>query len=82
MLGQTEVLLIARALYAYNSYPGRKISDVTWPPSVRSAEKSYLNKAQAVAEVLNAWEVEQRDAVCTVDVSRAPTVAALLEMKD
>lgn len=49
-----EAILVARALYAHNSYPGRKATEIPWPPKTRSALMHYIKLGQAVIEAQRA----------------------------
>lgn len=46
--GGMETEIVARALYAYNNFPGRDPMDCPWPPTNRSTLMKYWNQACAV----------------------------------
>jgi hypothetical protein len=50
-----EVELVARTLYAYNSYPGRRPREIPWPPKLKQQISHYVRLAEAVVKA-------QRDA--------------------
>jgi hypothetical protein len=43
-----EVELVARTLYAYNSYPGQRPREIPWPPKLRQQISHYVRLAEAV----------------------------------
>jgi hypothetical protein len=45
-----EAELVAKTLYAYNSYPGRTAHEIPWPPKARQTLMHYLKLGQAVIE--------------------------------
>lgn len=45
-----DVELVARTLYAYNSYPGQKPREIPWPPKLRQQVSHYLKLAEAVVK--------------------------------
>lgn len=50
------VELVARTLYAYNSYPGRAPRDIPWPPKLRQQLSHYLKLGEAVIRAQKAAE--------------------------
>jgi len=53
-----EEEVVARAIFGANSYPGRKLADVHWPPAQRNTLTHYLNLARAVIKALDDWKSE------------------------
>jgi hypothetical protein len=51
-----EEEVIARALHAYTSYPGRHPSEIYWPPRNRVSLTNALNKARAIWAALKEYE--------------------------
>ena len=70
-----EVELVARALYAYNSYPGQKPRDTPWPPKLRQQTSHYIKLAEAV---VRAQKEERASRVTMVDISRCDGLQAAL----
>lgn len=48
--GGPETEVIARAIYAYNQHPGRKASEVPWPPERRQTLVRAWNMARVIVE--------------------------------
>lgn len=54
--GDKRTETIARAIYAYNQYPGRKASEVPWPPERKQTLMRVWNMASVIAEALDSTE--------------------------
>lgn len=52
--GGPEVEVVARAIYAYNQFPGREASEVPWPPSRRQTLIRAWNMARVIVAAQHA----------------------------
>jgi hypothetical protein len=51
--GDKRTEAIARAIYAYNQYPGRKASEIPWPPERKQTLMRTWNMATAIVQALD-----------------------------
>lgn len=47
-----KALLIAKAIHAYNNYPGRPAEAAVWPPNTNSALVKYVEMGKFVEATL------------------------------
>ena len=51
--GDERTEAIARAIFAYNQFPGRKASEVPWPPKRRQTLVRVWNMATVIVQALD-----------------------------